>query len=258
MMETFGKITLHNGDCMEVLKSLPDNAFDLAICDPPYGIGASEMTMGSGKNKRFEKGKKWDKTPPPPEYFQELQRVSNNQIIWGGNYFNLPLTKSWIVWDKGIYWETSFADCEMAWTSFNRVARIAPIRYNGFLGEDKVRIHPTQKPVKLCEDRAIAEMRGYLSRRYDCNRIFSATGADRNQLILMMAIDIAVYHIFCIHNPQKMSQIRKDRYSRAMEWLKQVADEDISIDGAPLLPEEELLAKATFLIRSNRKRVNHY
>jgi phage gp36-like protein len=112
--------------------------------------------------------------------------------------------------------------------------------------------------IEICEDRAIAEMRGYLSRRYDCDRIFSATGTDRNQLILMMAIDIAVYHIFCIHNPQKMSQIRKDRYDRAMEWLKQVADEDISIDGAPFLPEEELLAKATFLIRSNRKRVNHY
>jgi phage gp36-like protein len=112
--------------------------------------------------------------------------------------------------------------------------------------------------IEICEDRAIAEMRGYLSRRYDCDRIFSATGTERNQLILMMAIDIAVYHIFCIHNPQKMSQIRKDRYDRAMEWLKQVADEDISIDGAPLLPEEERQAKATFLIRSNRKRVNHY
>jgi site-specific DNA-methyltransferase (adenine-specific) len=146
MMETFGNVTLHNGDCMEVLKSLPDNAFDLAICDPPYGIGASEMTMGSGKNKQFDKGRGWDKSPPPLEYFQELKRVSKNQIIWGGNYFNLPLTKSWIVWDKGIYWDTSFADCEMAWTSFDGVARIAPIRYKGFLGADKVRIHPTQKP----------------------------------------------------------------------------------------------------------------
>ncbi|KAA6313450.1 hypothetical protein EZS27_035780 [termite gut metagenome] len=112
--------------------------------------------------------------------------------------------------------------------------------------------------VEICEDRAIAEMRGYLSRRYDCNRIFSATGTDRNQLILMMAIDIAVYHIFCIHNPQKFSQMRKDRYDRAKEWLQQVADEDISIEGAPLLPAEERQAKATFLIKSNRKRVNHY
>ncbi len=112
--------------------------------------------------------------------------------------------------------------------------------------------------VEICEDRAIAEMRGYLSRRYDCERIFSATGNDRNQLILMMAIDIAIYHIFCIHNPQNLKQMRKDRYERAMEWLKQVAGEDISIDGAPLLPEEDRREKSTFLIKSNRKRVNHF
>jgi phage gp36-like protein len=111
---------------------------------------------------------------------------------------------------------------------------------------------------EICEDRAIAEMRGYLSRRYDCNTLFSTTGANRNQLVLMMAIDIAIYHIFCIHNPQKLSQMRKDRYNRAKEWLKQVADEDISVDGAPFLPEDERAAKATFLTKSNRKRVNHY
>jgi phage gp36-like protein len=112
--------------------------------------------------------------------------------------------------------------------------------------------------VEICEDRAIAQMRGYLSRRYDADAIFSATGSDRNQLVLMMAIDIAVYHIFCIHNPQKSTGIRKDRYDRAMEWLKQVADEDISIDGAPLLPEETRAANSTFLIASNPKRTNHY
>ena len=79
--------------------------------------------------------------------------------------------------------------------------------------------------VEICEDRAIAEMRGYLSKRYDCNAIFSTTGKKRNQLILMMVIDIAVYHIFCIHNPQKLSQVRKDRYERAVEWMKAVASE---------------------------------
>jgi phage gp36-like protein len=112
--------------------------------------------------------------------------------------------------------------------------------------------------VEICEDRAVAEMRGYLSRRYDADAIFSATGTGRNQLVLMMAIDIAVYHVFCIHNPQKLSQVRKDRYARAIEWLKQVAGEEISIDGAPPLPEEERLNKASFLISSNPKRVNHY
>lgn len=110
--------------------------------------------------------------------------------------------------------------------------------------------------VEICEDRAIEEMRSYLSKRYDCDDIFSAEGKDRNQLILMMVIDIAVYHIFCIHNPQKLSQVRKDRYERAVEWMKAVANEDISIDRAPLLPEEERAAKASVMFRSNPKRVN--
>lgn len=111
--------------------------------------------------------------------------------------------------------------------------------------------------VEICEDRAIAEMRGYLSARYDVDAIFSAEGDARNQLVLMMAIDIAVYHIFSIHNPQKMSQIRKDRYERAMEWLKQVAAFKITIDGAPKLPEEEQKQNSPWLMSSNPKRTNH-
>jgi phage gp36-like protein len=99
-------------------------------------------------------------------------------------------------------------------------------------------------------------MRGYLAKRYDVDAIFSAEGDERNQLVLMMVIDIAVYHIFCIHNPQKLSQIRKDRYERAVEWMKGVAAEEISIDGAPLLPEEQR-ATSNFTIRSNRRRVSH-
>lgn len=110
--------------------------------------------------------------------------------------------------------------------------------------------------VEICEDRAIAEMRGYLSKRYDCNAIFSASGEDRNQLILMMVIDIAVYHIFCIHNPQKLSQVRKDRYERAVEWMKAVANEEVSIDGAPLLPEEDRARKSALMFKSNPKRIN--
>lgn len=112
--------------------------------------------------------------------------------------------------------------------------------------------------IEICEDRAIAEMRCYLSKRYDCDRIFEATGADRLQLVLMMVIDIAVYHIFCIHNPQKLSQLRKDRYDRAVEWMKAVAAEDISIEGAPLLSEEVRAAHAPFRLKSNPKRVNHW
>ena len=112
--------------------------------------------------------------------------------------------------------------------------------------------------VEICEDRTLAEMRGYLSRRYDCDRLFAATGRERNQLVLMMAVDITVYHIFCIHNPQKLSQVRKDRYERAVEWMKAVADEDISIEGAPLLPEEQRAGRSDFRIQSNRKRTNHW
>jgi site-specific DNA-methyltransferase (adenine-specific) len=134
---------------MEIMATYPDNHFDLAVVDPPYGIKASKMTMGSGKNKKYTNGKNWDNESPNQDYFNELIRVSKNQIIWGGNYFALPLTKSWILWDKGIYWDCDFADGEMAWTSFNMVLRIAKIRYKGFLGSDTIRIHPTQKPIKL-------------------------------------------------------------------------------------------------------------
>lgn len=112
--------------------------------------------------------------------------------------------------------------------------------------------------IEICEDRAIAEARCYLSRRYDCDKIFSAKGNARNQLVLMMVIDVAVYHIFCIHNPRNLSPIRKDRYERALEWLRAVADGEINVDGVPLLPEEELAGKSTLIFKSNRKRVNHY
>ena len=97
--------------------------------------------------------------------------------------------------------------------------------------------------IEICEDRAISEMRGYLSARYDADTIFKAEGTARNELVLMMAVDIAVYHLFSIHNPQKMSQIRKDRYDRAIEWLK--------------LPEEEQKKNSPWLMSSNPKRTNH-
>ena len=112
--------------------------------------------------------------------------------------------------------------------------------------------------VEICEDRAVAEMRCYLSGRYDCDAIFSASGTERHQLVLMMALDIAIYHIFSIHNPVKLSQLRKDRYERAVEWLKAVAAGNISIDGAPLATEERQVAAQTFRIVSNPKRHNHF
>lgn len=109
--------------------------------------------------------------------------------------------------------------------------------------------------VEICEDRAIAEMRGYLAGRYDCDKLFAATGNDRNQLVLMMLVDIAVYHLFCIHNPVKMSKIRKDRYDRAVEWMRAVK-RGMAIDGAPLLEKEQ--RRSSYEMQGNPKRVNHY
>ena len=142
---------ISNEDNMQLMARYEDNHFDLAIVDPPYGIGASEMTMGAGK-KKWDKGKEWDNEAPTEEYFKELFRVSKKQIIWGGNYFTLPIQRGWIFWDKDIREGLSFSDGELAWTSFDRVLKRCFIPYSGFRGADNGgKIHPTQKPVKLYE-----------------------------------------------------------------------------------------------------------
>lgn len=144
------------GDCLDPeigLPSYPDKYFDLAIVDPPYGIGAANMNMGLGKSLKCSKAKnrkwiakEWDSAAPKKDYFDEVFRTSKNQIIWGGNYFHLPPTKGFIIWDKEITDGLSFSDFEFAWTSFERAARRA--KYSAYL--DKIhKIHPTQKPVKL-------------------------------------------------------------------------------------------------------------
>jgi site-specific DNA-methyltransferase (adenine-specific) len=138
-------------DCVTALKRYADNHFDLAIVDPPYGIGASEMQMGNNAKKKWSKGKNWDNETPTDEYWAELFRVSKNQIVWGGNYFDLPLTKSWIVWDKN-NGESGFADGEMAWSSFKKPMRIRKIHWTGSASnweDTNGKIHPTQKPLKL-------------------------------------------------------------------------------------------------------------
>ncbi|OFP41092.1 hypothetical protein HMPREF2992_03695 [Prevotella sp. HMSC069G02] len=108
--------------------------------------------------------------------------------------------------------------------------------------------------VEICEDRAVAEMRSYLNKKYDCDKIFSARGTDRHALILMFALDITIFHIFCQHNPYKMSKIRQDRYERAVEWLKGVMRGDVTIDGAPLLPADELEDKSRWQIKADEVR----
>ena len=138
-------MNITNEDNMLLMARYPDKHFDLAIVDPPYGINAGNMTLGKGKRKKFTQGKNWDNDIPTDEYFTELQRVSVNQIIWGGNYFDLPPTKSFLIWDK-INDDRDFAECEFAWTSFSSVARVHRQRPQNM---DGGKIHPTQKPVKL-------------------------------------------------------------------------------------------------------------
>jgi len=166
------KIELHNQDCMGAMAEMEDNAFDLAIVDPPYGINANNMSMGSTPNKtstavKLKKGRlnqgsgklknrilntsdcEWDKHPPDQKYFDELSRVSRNQIVWGGNYFPLPPTRGIICWDKLQPWD-NFSQFELAWTSFDKPARMFR-RSNTGGANFETKIHPTQKPVKLYE-----------------------------------------------------------------------------------------------------------
>jgi len=148
-------IELLNIDCMEYMKTLPDKAFDLAIVDPPYGIDwtAQTKSVNTGKAWIQHEVKNWDSAAPEPLYFDELQRTSKNQIIWGMNHFidAVPFSCNspcWVIWDK--IQEFSGASFEMAWTSFSRPAKAFRMaRCEAYVGTDK--IHPTQKPVKLYE-----------------------------------------------------------------------------------------------------------
>lgn len=133
----------YNIDCMEYMKTVPDKYFDLAVVDPPYGISITD----SGRLRKYNtSGKRWDDYAPNAEYFAELRRVSKNQVIWGGNYFDLPATKCFLIWDKKQPEDVSFASCEFAWTSFNASAKT--FYYSPLKQKDK-RFHPTQKPVEL-------------------------------------------------------------------------------------------------------------
>jgi len=153
------QISIYNEDCLQALKAMADKQFDLAIVDPPYGIGMDgTIGIGIGKEKGFTRKKEytkknWDKEVPSQEYFDELFRVSKNQIVWGANYFTkqLPVIKNYIFWHKkGQSVDDKFNDGEMAFASLGRT-RMVDIWWNGVgvinSGENK--IHPTQKPVKL-------------------------------------------------------------------------------------------------------------
>ena len=143
-MEEFksGNITLLNMDCMEYLRSLPDKAFDLAIVDPPYGIGIAANPVRNAHGR-----KNWDSAIPSAAYFSELRRVSSHQVIWGGNYFldHLGGTQGFIIWNKLQPEDFSLAMVEMAWSSIQKPAKMFTLS----VMTEKGKIHPTQKPVKL-------------------------------------------------------------------------------------------------------------
>tara|TARA_R100000655_G_scaffold40612_4_gene76409 strand:+ start:1504 stop:2130 length:627 start_codon:yes stop_codon:yes gene_type:complete len=145
-MSKDNKINITNEDNMQLMARYKDNYFDLAIVDPPYGINVNKMTLGSGKYKN--KGKLWDNESPKLNYFNELFRVSKNQIIWGANYMIDKIKKpsmGWVYWDK-MNGNSDFSDGELAYTSFNKALR--SFKYH--LHKDRsIRFHPTQKPVSL-------------------------------------------------------------------------------------------------------------
>jgi len=152
---------VYNEDCLIGMKRFPDNFFDVSIVDPPYGskniIGGYSSGNGGGIAKATKYQHSLWKFPPPDKvYFEELFRVSKNQIIWGANHFieNIPKANSscWVVWDKD-NGDVSFSDCELAWTSFHQAVRRFKFRWHGMLQGDmknkEIRIHESQKPVQL-------------------------------------------------------------------------------------------------------------
>lgn len=152
------KSNTFNTDCMEFMRNIPDKYYDLAVVDPPYGLDNFKINHTRSKlctSTDYEK-KEWDKSAPDKSYFDELLRVSKNQVIFGANHFisKIPYDSScWIVWDK-MNGSNDFADCELAWTSFNKAVRIFRFRWSGFLQGytgtfHENRIHPCQKPIAL-------------------------------------------------------------------------------------------------------------
>ena len=190
-------------DCMQGMKEFPDKYFDLAIVDPPYGIGENGDTNHTrsklAKAKDYKAFSGNDLKPPDKEYFDELFRVSKNQIIWGANHFisKIPYDSScWIIWDKD-NGDNDFADCELAWTSFDSAVRKFKYRWNGMLQENmknkESRIHPTPKPVALYE---------WLLNRY----------ANPNDVILDTHVGSASSLIACHNTNHKFVGFELDEY----------------------------------------------
>lgn len=220
--ELINKITC--ADCMDILKQLPDKCIDLCCCDPPYGIGISKQgTMGNiyenNKYKPTEFTKKdWDLKPPSDDVFAEIMRVSKNQIIWGGQFYPqvLNASKCWIVWDKGMR-GLSFADCEIAYTSFDCSGynnKIYEFKWNGFLQgytecQRETRIHPCQKPVALLI-RIIEDFSKEGDLILDC---FSGSGS------VALASEITKRRFICIEKDEEYFQKSMERLEQHRKQL---------------------------------------
>ena len=159
-----GNATLYHGDCREVLPLLPLlPKHDLLLTDPPYGIGIGKMVLG---NQTSHIGEAWDSTPPPAWLFGLMREMTAWQCVWGGNYFELPPTKCWLLWDKETAGVTTFADGEMAWTNFDKALRLKRHLWSGpYMKVKEQREHPTQKPLTIiawCIEQAPKEVQTVL------------------------------------------------------------------------------------------------
>ncbi len=230
-------ITAIHGDCMDYLKDLQENAFELAIVDPPYGINADNMQMGSAPNRsgkgqypgestavKLKKGRlnsgsgklknrilnrsncSWDYEKPSVEYFDLLFDRSIHQIIWGGNYFELPPTRGIAIWNKLQPWE-NFSQAELAWTSFDRPAKLLSLSNTGGANAE-IKIHPTQKPVALYR---------WLLQNYanEGDRIIDTHGGSMS---IAIACDMGGYELVVIEKDEGYFNSAIDRFQ---EYKKQ-------------------------------------
>lgn len=201
------EINFFNVDCVEFMKSKPDSYYDLAIVDPPYGISVN-MNAGRKKDTKSKKRtvKNWDNEAPNEEYFNELFRVSKNQIIWGANHMIDKIQKNsqgWIFWDKCVAAGCSFSDGELAWTSFNQALKKIVVPWSGFIGIEDEKFHPTTKPKLLY--RKLLTM--YAKQEY---KILDTHGGSMNSAI---AADMEGFNLdICEIDPEYFEKATK-RYS---------------------------------------------
>lgn len=225
-MKVTDKITITNEDNMVLMARYPDNFFDLAIVDPPYGIGeADEKRMQSRHpSQRKYKGGSWDSVAPNEEYFNELFRVSKNQIIWGANHFISKMPKDascWIFWDKDGYGD--FADGELAWCSFPTAVRKFKFTWNGFRKQEpQDRIHPTEKPFALYKwllqkyakpgDKILDTHLGSMSIAIACHDMgFELTGCELDSDYYTSGIERVKKHVsqLSLFEPEELTQTKQ-------------------------------------------------